>query len=155
MYLGILLNYNGVFTNTQKMLSNQGKKAVLSAYISKYRLSIFNLYDWHPCLINSISMSLSRYENFNYEKSLNSYCQQFHQYKMNNHLSPQLVEHKHRPQHTMLEIHILAWDRHNDVYDICVNSHFAIHSTLNIWGGDCSFCTGEIVDSNYLISFHN
>ena len=28
--LGILLNYNGVFTNTQKMLSNQVKKAVFS-----------------------------------------------------------------------------------------------------------------------------
>jgi hypothetical protein len=32
MYLGILLNYNGVFTNTQKMLSNQGKKAVFSLF---------------------------------------------------------------------------------------------------------------------------
>jgi hypothetical protein len=41
-------------------------------------LGIFNSYDWHPCLINSISMSLSRYENFNYEKSLDSYRQQFH-----------------------------------------------------------------------------
>jgi hypothetical protein len=61
MYLGILLNYNGVFTNTQKMLSNQGKttKTVSSAYISKYRLSIFNSYDWYHCLINSISISLT------------------------------------------------------------------------------------------------
>jgi hypothetical protein len=32
---------------------------VSSAYISKYRLSMFNSYDWHPCLINSISMSLT------------------------------------------------------------------------------------------------
>jgi hypothetical protein len=32
MYLGILLNYNGVFTNTQKMLSNQGEKAVFSLF---------------------------------------------------------------------------------------------------------------------------
>ena len=29
MYLGILLNYNAVFTNTQKMLSNQGKKSCI------------------------------------------------------------------------------------------------------------------------------
>jgi hypothetical protein len=29
MHLGILLNYNGVFTNTQKMLSNQEKKSCI------------------------------------------------------------------------------------------------------------------------------
>ena len=41
MYLGILLNYNGVFTNTQKMLSNQGKKAVFSLF-SKIQDDYFN-----------------------------------------------------------------------------------------------------------------
>ena len=40
MYLGILLNYNGV-TNTQKMLSNQGKKAVFSL-VSKIQDDYFN-----------------------------------------------------------------------------------------------------------------
>ena len=29
MYFGILLNYNGVFTNTQKMLSNQERKSCI------------------------------------------------------------------------------------------------------------------------------
>jgi hypothetical protein len=41
MYLGILLNYNGVFTNTQKMLSNEGKKAVFSLF-SKIQDHYFN-----------------------------------------------------------------------------------------------------------------
>jgi hypothetical protein len=41
MYLGILLNYNGVFTNTQKMLSNQGKKAVFILF-SKIQDDYFN-----------------------------------------------------------------------------------------------------------------
>ena len=41
MYLGILLNYNDVFTNTQKMLSNQGKKAVFSLS-SKIQNDYFN-----------------------------------------------------------------------------------------------------------------
>jgi hypothetical protein len=41
MYFGILLNYNGVFTNTQKMLSNQGKKAVFSLF-SKIQDDYFN-----------------------------------------------------------------------------------------------------------------
>jgi hypothetical protein len=37
----LLLNYNGVFTNTQKMLSNQGKKAVFS-FFSKIQDDYFN-----------------------------------------------------------------------------------------------------------------
>ena len=41
MYLSILLNYNGVFTNTQKMLSDQGKKAVFSLF-SKIQDDYFN-----------------------------------------------------------------------------------------------------------------
>ena len=49
MYLGILLNYNGVFTNTQKMLSNQGEKAVFSKIQDDYLntetlLSLFDTY---------------------------------------------------------------------------------------------------------------
>ena len=36
--------------------------------------------------------------------------------KMNNYLSPQILEYiKKRPQHMMLEIQVLAWDRHNNV----------------------------------------
>jgi hypothetical protein len=43
MYLGILLNYNGVFTNTQKMLSIQGKKAVaVFSLFSKIQDDYFN-----------------------------------------------------------------------------------------------------------------
>jgi hypothetical protein len=43
MYLGILLNYNGVFTNTQKMLSNQRKKAVpVFSLFSKIQDDYFN-----------------------------------------------------------------------------------------------------------------
>jgi hypothetical protein len=41
MYLGILLNYNGVFTNTQKMLSNQGQQAAFSLF-SKSQDDYFN-----------------------------------------------------------------------------------------------------------------
>ena len=41
MYLGILLNYNGVSTNTHKMLSNQGGKAVFSLF-SKIQDDYFN-----------------------------------------------------------------------------------------------------------------
>jgi hypothetical protein len=41
MYLSILLNYNGVFTNTQKMLSDQGKKTVFSLF-SKIQDDYFN-----------------------------------------------------------------------------------------------------------------
>jgi hypothetical protein len=44
MYLGILLNYNGVFTNTQKMLSNQGEKAVFSYFNTETLLSLFDTY---------------------------------------------------------------------------------------------------------------
>ena len=33
--------------------------------------------------------------------------------KMNNHLSPQIIEHKKGPQQMMLEIQVLAWDRQN------------------------------------------
>jgi hypothetical protein len=60
MYLGILLNYNGVFTNTQKMLSNQGKKAVpVFSLFSKIQDDYFNtenllsLFDTYvKCIVN-------------------------------------------------------------------------------------------------------
>ena len=41
MYHGILLIYNGVFTNTKKMLSNHGEKAVFSLF-SKIQDDYFN-----------------------------------------------------------------------------------------------------------------
>jgi hypothetical protein len=40
MYLSILLNYNGVFTNTQKILSNQGEKQLYLFYLVKFRMII-------------------------------------------------------------------------------------------------------------------
>jgi hypothetical protein len=60
MYFGILLNYNGVFTNTQKMLSNQGKKAVpVFSLFSKIQDDYFNtenllsLFDTYvKCIVN-------------------------------------------------------------------------------------------------------
>jgi hypothetical protein len=39
--VGILLDYNDVFANTQKMLSNQGKKVVFSLF-SKIQDDYFN-----------------------------------------------------------------------------------------------------------------
>jgi hypothetical protein len=42
MYLGILLNYNGVFTNAQKMLSNQGEKLAVFSLFSKIQDDYFN-----------------------------------------------------------------------------------------------------------------
>ena len=42
MYLGLLLNYNGSFTNTQKVLSDQGKKALFYLY-SKTHDDFFNV----------------------------------------------------------------------------------------------------------------
>ena len=42
MYLGILLNYNGVFTNAQKMLSNQGDKLAVFSLFSKIQDDYFN-----------------------------------------------------------------------------------------------------------------
>ena len=39
MYLGILLNYNGVFTNTQKCCQIKGKKLYL-VYLVKFRMHI-------------------------------------------------------------------------------------------------------------------
>jgi hypothetical protein len=42
MYLGILLSYNGVFINTQKMLSNQGeKKSVFLCFQQIYMQTVF------------------------------------------------------------------------------------------------------------------
>ena len=41
MYLGIFLSHNGVFTNTQKMLSNKGKKALFNLF-SKIQDDYFN-----------------------------------------------------------------------------------------------------------------
>jgi len=35
--------------------------------------------------------------------------------KTSNHLSPSLTEHKKRPWHMTLEIHVLVWDRHKNV----------------------------------------
>ena len=35
--------------------------------------------------------------------------------KMNNHISPQVIEHKRRPQHMLIEIQIQIWDRHKNV----------------------------------------
>jgi hypothetical protein len=42
MYLGILLSYNGVFINTQKMLSNQGEKKSVFSLFSKIQDDYFN-----------------------------------------------------------------------------------------------------------------
>jgi hypothetical protein len=42
MYLGILLNYNGVVTNAQKMLSNQGEKLAVFSLFSKIQDDYFN-----------------------------------------------------------------------------------------------------------------
>ena len=35
--------------------------------------------------------------------------------KMNNHLSPQLIDHKTDHDHVMFEIQVLAWDSHTNV----------------------------------------
>ena len=42
MYLGILLNYNSVFSNAQKMLSNQGDKLAVFSLFSKIQDDYFN-----------------------------------------------------------------------------------------------------------------
>jgi hypothetical protein len=38
--------------------------------------------------------------------------------KMNNHLSPKIIEHITRQQHVTLENQVLAWDRHTNVAGI-------------------------------------
>jgi hypothetical protein len=52
MYLGILLNYNGVFTNTQKMLSNQGKKAGTYIYNINHILKFMNIFTEQNSIIS-------------------------------------------------------------------------------------------------------
>ena len=59
MYLGILLNYNGVFI--QKMLSNQGKKAVFSLF-SKIQDDYFNT----EILLSLFDTYVKRIVNYGY-----------------------------------------------------------------------------------------
>jgi hypothetical protein len=57
---------------------NQGNiKSEEKWYLNGESIEICNEFMYLGILLN-ISMSLSRYENFNYEKSLDSYRQQFH-----------------------------------------------------------------------------
>ena len=51
-----------------------------------------------------------------WKESLNSDGQQFHQYQQNKQ-SP-LTEHKKQTRHMMLEIQVLAWDRHTKVVEL-------------------------------------
>jgi len=52
--------------------------------------------------------------------------------KTNNHLSSSLPEYKQKPQHMMLEIQVLAWERHENVAGLnrSMESQF---STLDNW----------------------
>ena len=48
--------------------------------------------------------------------------------KTHNHLSSSLTEHKYKPQHMMLEIQVLAWDKHKKM--VGLNRLMGSHNTV-------------------------